>query len=175
MEWYFRYVPIFANSMASTQVLNFMKQMAGAPCTQRSFRFRTYKEGSNSAYTTEIIYRSRSIMRGLNHTLELRSVRMTEQDTVDLGMKPNDVDAIQDSGGWPTMKVCNDLNNVKYLIPKRREGNPVLNGFLSPYIHWSVASDHSLGAISKCLMAFCSLSVIEHGKIRSSDLMPYVK
>lgn len=74
---------------------------------------------------------------------------MTVKDTGYMGMNPGAVGAIEDSGGWQLLKLCNELEIVKHLVPNRRDGNPVPERYLGQYMHNQVAPDHLLAGILK--------------------------
>lgn len=84
---------------------------------------------------------------------------MMGENTTDYSvMKPVAVEAIQESSRWAMAKLGNELRNVKQLIPKLRDGKPVLEGFLDLYMHNEIAAEHLLGGLSKRWREFYFLS-----------------
>lgn len=165
---------LFGDNPALSQVLDVMNTLTGTPVTHCLFRNKTCEEGSKFAYTSKSNYRSTSLLRAENRTLELHLVVMKKEDTDNLRIKPGAVDAIPESGGRSFIKLCNELKEVIYVIPKRRDGDRVLEAFQNPFMHNAIDKSTLLIGISKFFKEFCSVLVEEHWKARSSDLELHV-
>lgn len=151
-------VRILCNYSDSSQALDVLKHMSGAPCTHCSFRHRTCGKGPKFAYTTRINCHNCSFSITLNCTVELCSAAMKKEDTHYLRLKQGVFDAIYQSFLCLMVNLCSDLKKVKHLIQKQQHVIPVLKEFLEPYMYNAIAPDHLLGGISKWLITFCFVS-----------------
>lgn len=95
----------------SSQVLNAMGHMAGAPCTHSLFRHGASGERPNFACATTGNCLSLPTSGKLNRALQPCAAGIREESSDYLGMKPGTVDAIQESDRLHMVKLCNELEN----------------------------------------------------------------
>lgn len=77
-------------------------------------------------------------------------------------MKPGTVNRIHDLERWPRVRLSLKLKKIRHLIYQTFNCMLVVQGFLEPYLHSVIASDHLLGSTGKRLMETCFLHFSEH-------------